>query len=91
MRAPRLRLRPGRRRRTCAEICRQSSPIARLVAGGNQLGDPDVEIVRRPDHAKGSVALSHCWSVERTIAWLSRLAKDWENLDRKAVIFLRLA
>jgi hypothetical protein len=32
--------------------------------------------------------------VERTIAWLDRcrrLAKDWENLNRKALAFLRLA
>src|SRR5215207_8658630 len=31
--------------------------------------------------------------VERTIAWLNRcrrLAKDWENLNRKALAFLRL-
>jgi transposase len=34
------------------------------------------------------------WIVERTIAWLNRcrrLAKDWENLNRKALAFLRLA
>ena len=33
-------------------------------------------------------------SVERTIAWLNRcrrLAKDWENLNCKALAFLRLA
>jgi hypothetical protein len=33
-------------------------------------------------------------AVERTIAWLNRcrrLAKDWENLNRKALAFLRLA
>jgi len=32
--------------------------------------------------------------VERTIAWLNRcrrLAKDWENLNRKGLAFLRLA
>jgi len=34
------------------------------------------------------------WIVERTIAWLiaaEGLAKDWENLNRKALAFLRLA
>jgi transposase len=34
------------------------------------------------------------WLVERSIAWLNRrrwLAKDWENLDRRALAFLRLA
>jgi hypothetical protein len=33
------------------------------------------------------------WIVERTIAWLNRcrgLAKDWENLNRKALAFLHL-
>lgn len=34
------------------------------------------------------------WIVERTIAWLNRcrrLAKDWENLNRRALAFLRFA
>ena len=34
------------------------------------------------------------WIVERTIGWLNRcrrLAKDWENLNCKALAFLRLA
>ena len=33
-------------------------------------------------------------SVERTLAWLNRcrrLTKDWENLNRTALAFLRLA
>src|SRR5882757_6458177 len=37
---------------------------------------------------------SKCRIVERTFAWLGRyrrLAKDWENLNRKALAFLRLA
>jgi len=40
------------------------------------------------------VVLPKRWIVERTIAWLNRcrrLAKDWENLNRKALAFLRLA
>ena len=52
------------------------------------------EIVKRSDHAKGFVILPRRWVVERTIAWLNRcrrLAKDWENLNRKALSFLRLA
>jgi transposase len=52
------------------------------------------EIVKRSDHAKGFVVLPKRWIVERTIAWLNRcrrLAKDWENLNRKALAFLRLA
>jgi transposase len=54
----------------------------------------EIEIVRRPDQAKGFVVLPRRWVVERTIAWLNRcrrLAKDWENLNRKALAFLRLA
>ncbi len=52
------------------------------------------EIVKRSDLAKGFVVLPRRWVVERTIAWLNRcrrLAKDWENLNRKALAFLRLA
>src|SRR5712672_660372 len=54
----------------------------------------ETEIVRRSDHANGFVVLPKRWIVERTIAWLNRcrrLAKDWENLNRKALAFLRLA
>ena len=54
----------------------------------------ETEIVKRSDHAKGFVVLPRRWVVERTIAWLNRcrrLAKDWENLNRKALAFLRLA
>src|SRR5450759_1509921 len=54
----------------------------------------NVEIVRRSDRAKGFVVLPKRWVVERTFAWLGRcrrLAKDWENLNRKALAFLRLA
>ena len=54
----------------------------------------ETEIVRRSDHANGFVVLPKRWIVERTIAWLNRcrrLAKDWENLHRKALAFLWLA
>ena len=52
------------------------------------------EIVKRSDRAKGFVVLPKRWIVERTIGWLNRcrrLAKDWENLNRKALAFLRFA
>jgi transposase len=52
------------------------------------------EIVKRSDRAKGFVVLPHRWVVDRTIVWLNRcrrLAKDWDNLNRKALAFLRLA
>ena len=53
-----------------------------------------VEIVKRSDQAKGFVNLPKRWIVERTIGWLNRcrrLAKDWENLNLTALIFLRFA
>ena len=46
-----------------------------------------------PITRKGS-SFSERWIVERTIAWLNRcrrLAKDWENLNRSGLIFLRFA
>jgi len=49
---------------------------------------------QRSDHVKGFAVLPKRWIVERTIAWLNRcrrLAKDWENLNRKGLAFLRLA
>ena len=52
------------------------------------------DIIKRSDQAKGFVILPRRWVVEQTIAWLNRcrrLAKDWENLNRKALAFLRLA
>ena len=51
-------------------------------------------IVKRSDQAKGFEVLPRRWVVERTFAWLGRcrrLAKDWENLNRKALAFLHLA
>jgi transposase len=54
----------------------------------------EADIVKRSDHIKGFAVLPKRWIVERTIAWLNRcrrLAKDWENLNRKALAFLRLA
>ena len=53
-----------------------------------------IKIVRRSDTAQGFEVLPRRWVVERTIAWLNRcrrLAKDWENLSRTALAFLRLA
>jgi len=52
------------------------------------------EIVKRCDHVKKFVVLPKRWIVARTLAWLNRcrrLAKDWENLNIKALAFLRLA
>ena len=46
------------------------------------------------DHAKGFEAIPRRWVIERTFAWLGRcrrLAKDFENLTRNALAFIRLA
>ncbi len=54
----------------------------------------EIEIVKRSDVAQGFEALPKRWIVERTIAGLNRcrrLAKDWENLNRSDLAFLRLA
>ena len=54
----------------------------------------EVEIVKRSDQAKGFEVLPKRWVVERTFAWLGRcrrLAKDFENLSRNGLAFLRLA
>jgi transposase len=54
----------------------------------------DVEIVKRSDAAGGFKVLPRRWVVERTLAWLNRcrrLCKDFENLTRNALAFLRLA
>ena len=53
-----------------------------------------VEIIKRSDAAKGFQVLPRRWVVERTLAWLNRcrrLAKDFENLSRTALAFVRLA
>ena len=54
----------------------------------------DLEIVKRSDGTRGFEVLPKRWIVERTIGWLNRcrrLAKDWQNLNRKTLAFLRLA
>ena len=54
----------------------------------------EIEIVKRSDQVKGFSVLPKRWIVERTLAWLNRcrrLARDWENLNRKGLAFLRLA
>ncbi|MGO8815958.1 MAG: IS5 family transposase [Terriglobia bacterium] len=52
------------------------------------------EIIKRSDAAEGFEVLPRRWVVERTFSWLGRcrrLAKDFENLNRKALAFLHLA
>ena len=53
----------------------------------------EIEIIKRPELGK-FVVLPKRWVAERTFAWLNRcrrLAKDFENLTRNALAFLRLA
>jgi len=80
--------------------------IAKLFADGGYQGPRfrqalarvlpqlSVEIVKRSDTAKGFEVLPRRWVVERTFAWLNRcrrLAKDFENLHRNALAFIKLA
>jgi transposase len=63
-------------------------------AAANVMPQLSIEIVKRSDQAKGFVVLPRRWVVERTLAWLNRcrrLAKDFENLTRMALAFIRLA
>ena len=54
-----------------------------------------IEVVKRSAQAKGFEVIPRRWVVERTIAWICRsrrrLAKDYENLNRTALAFIRLA
>jgi len=64
------------------------------AAAGKILPRLEIEIIKRSDQARGFVKLPKRWIVERSIAWLNRcrrLAKDWENLDLSALVFLRFA
>src|SRR3954447_4146545 len=65
-----------------------------LYAWVEQNADWELEIVRRPDGAKGWVRLPIRWTVERTFAWLGRcrrLAKDHERTTRSSEAFVKLA
>jgi len=66
-------------------------PRAALAAA--RTGSWIIEVVKRTELHTFTV-LPKRWIVERTIAWLNRcrrLAKDWENLNRKGLAFLHLA
>ena len=80
--------------------------IAKLFADGGYQGQQfrqalakvlpqlSVDIVKRSDTARGFEVLPRRWVVERTFAWLNRcrrLAKDFENLHRNALAFIKLA
>ena len=64
--------------------------LAKAIAGAAW----KIEIVKRAKDQKGFEVLPRRWVVERTIAWINRcrrLAKDFENLNRTALAFIRLA
>ena len=59
-----------------------------------KIGKWTVEIIKRPDHAKGFEVLPRRWVVERTFAWLGRnrrLAKDFEQTIASATAWLFIA
>jgi len=78
--------------RVVADAKESYPTLAHLFADGGYAGEkletalhdmngPTIEIVKRPDGAKGFVVIARRWVVERTFAWLGRcrrLAKDWE-------------
>ena len=89
-----------------ATLVRDVSDLKKLFADGgypgpefkgrsrNSCRSSKLKSSSAPDHAKEFGRTPRRWVVERTIAWLNRcrrLAKDWENLNRKALAFLRLA
>ena len=64
--------------------------LAKAIAGAAW----KIELVKKPKDQKGFEVLPRRWVVERTIAWINRcrrLAKDFENLNRTALAFIRLA
>ena len=79
--------------------------LAHLIADGGYAGEkletalqdmdgPTIEIVKRPDGAKGFVVIARRWVVERTFAWLGRcrrLAKDWEATIASSEAWLLIA
>ena len=65
-----------------------ANAVARVMPGLT------VQIVTRSDTAKGFKILPMRWAVDRSFAWFGRcrrLAKDFENLNRTTLVFLRLA
>ena len=63
-------------------------------AAAKRAGKVELQVVKRSDAQKGFVALPKRWIVERTFGWLGRcrrLAKDFENLTRMQLAFVKLA
>lgn len=65
-----------------------------LVAWTKSIHGWRLEIVKRPDEAKGFVLLKRRWVVERTFAWLlrsRRLSKDYERLETTEEAWVNLS
>ena len=59
-----------------------------------KMNGPAIEIVNRPDGAKGFVLVARRWLVERTLSWINRcrrLAKDWEASIASSEAWLLIA
>jgi putative transposase len=68
--------------------------ISWLAAFTRCVGSWVLEIVKRPEGAKGFVLLPRRWVVERTFAWLSkyrRLSKDYEETTRSSEAWIYIA
>ena len=66
----------------------------KLEGALEDIGRWTLEIIRRPDTAKGFEVLPRRWVVERTFAWLNRcrrLAKDWEKSIATAQAWILVA
>ena len=65
-----------------------------MRAAAKRAGKVDLKIVKRSNSAKGFVVLPLRWIVERTLGWFDRcrrIAKDFENLTRTQLAFVKLA
>jgi putative transposase len=65
-----------------------------LVAWAQALGGWLLEIVKRPENARGFAVLPRRWVVERTLAWLGRyrrLSKDYEARPESSEAMIYLA
>ncbi len=77
-------------------------PFVEVIIGDGGYAGPKVrkaaprpvEIVKRPDRARGSEVLPKRWIVERTLTWLTinrRLARDFERYAQAAASFIQIA
>jgi putative transposase len=65
-----------------------------MALGTTPLAEVRLEIVKRPEGAKGFLLLPKRWIVERTFAWLARyrrLSKDYEYLTQTSEAMIRVA